>query len=49
MEESDRQKPLGEGYYQPGCWVEPEKKDIGLDSIYQRQVTVLPSHLDWEV
>ena len=48
MEESDEQEPLGEGYHQPGCQVEPEEKDIRPDLIYQGQVTVLPSYLDWE-
>jgi len=48
VEESGGQEPLGEGYHQPDCQVEPEEKDIGLDSIYQGQVTVLPSYLDWE-
>ena len=48
MEESDGQEPLGEGYHQPGCRVELEEKNIRPDLIYQGQVTVLPSYLDWE-
>ena len=48
MEKLGRQEPLGEGYHQPGCRVVPEEKDIRPDLIYQGQVTVLPSYLDWE-
>ena len=48
MEKLGGQKPLGEGYHQPGCQIELEEKDIRLDLIYQGQVTVSPSYLNWK-
>ena len=48
MEKLGGQESLDEGYHQPDCWVELEEKDIRPDLIYQGQVTVLLSYLDWE-